>query len=395
FALKGPNFNGNAFAKDALEKGASYAIIDEEEHLTSDRTILVNDVLETLQHLSTYHRNHNKSKIISLTGSNGKTTTKELINAVISKKYRTVATQGNLNNHIGVPLTLLSIKSNTEMAIVEMGANHKGEIAHLCQIAQPDFGYITNFGKAHLEGFGGVEGVIQGKSELYDNLTSHGKYVFMNADDPIQREKLATYTKKMGFSTSDRTYYNIAFIEANPYVVLEVEGIRIKSQLIGKYNFNNCCAAILMGKYFNVPLEDIKAAIEEYQPKNNRSQIMEKNGYKIILDAYNANPTSMKAALENFDAMDADEKIVIIGDMFELGPTAPVEHQAIADLAQQLNFEQVFLVGENFYGTNVSFQKFKSFADFKEFLTHKSLKKGTLLIKGSRGMALERVLENL
>ncbi|WP_228234845.1 UDP-N-acetylmuramoyl-tripeptide--D-alanyl-D-alanine ligase [Allomuricauda sp. M10] len=395
FALKGPNFNGNAFAKDALEKGAAYAIIDEEEHKTSDRTILVNDVLEALQQLSTYHRNHNNAKVISLTGSNGKTTTKELINAVISKKYRTIATQGNLNNHIGVPLTLLSIKKDTEMAIVEMGANHKGEIAHLCQIAQPNFGYITNFGKAHLEGFGGVEGVIQGKSELYDYLTSNGNYVFMNADDPIQREKLATYTKKMGFSTSDSTYYNIAFVEANPYVVLEVEGIRIKSQLIGKYNFTNCCAAILMGKYFNVPLEDIKTAIEEYQPKNNRSQIMEKNGYKIILDAYNANPTSMKAALENFDAMDAENKIVVIGDMFELGPTAAVEHQGITDLVQQLNFEQVYLVGENFYNTNTSFQKFKSFVDFKEFLTHQPIKKGTLLIKGSRGMALERVLENL
>ncbi|RIV46753.1 UDP-N-acetylmuramoyl-tripeptide--D-alanyl-D-alanine ligase [Flagellimonas pelagia] len=395
FALKGPNFNGNAFAKDALGKGAAYAIIDEEEHRTSEKTILVNDVLETLQQLSTFHRNRNKAKIISLTGSNGKTTTKELINAVISKKYRTIATQGNLNNHIGVPLTLLSIKEDTEMAIVEMGANHKREIAHLCQIAQPDFGYITNFGKAHLEGFGGVEGVIQGKSELYDYLTSHDKYVFMNADDPIQREKLATYTKKIGFSTSDRTYYNIAFVEANPYVVLEAEGLRMESQLIGKYNFTNCCAAVLMGKYFNVPLEDIKAAIESYQPKNNRSQIMDKNGYKIILDAYNANPTSMKAALENFHAMDAPDKIMIIGDMFELGPTAAEEHQGIADLAEQLNFEQVYLVGENFFGVDTPFQKFKSFADFKEFLTHQPIKKGTLLIKGSRGMALERVLENL
>lgn len=393
FALKGPNFNGNAFAKNALEKGAAYAIIDEEEHKASDRFVLCEDVLKTLQDLATYHRNQCKAKVVSLTGSNGKTTTKELIHTVLSKKYRTIATKGNLNNHIGVPLTLLSIKEDTEIAIVEMGANHKREIAFLCGIAHPDFGYITNFGKAHLEGFGGVEGVIQGKSELYEHLMAHDKHIFMNADDPIQLEKLGTYIKKMGFSTKDLQYYNIKFIEADPYVVLEAEGMRMETQLIGKYNFPNCCAAILMGKYFNVPLEDIKTALESYQPQNNRSQLIEKNGVKIILDAYNANPTSMRAALENFSAMEAADKSLVLGDMFELGETAAEEHQTMADLTQKLGFDNVFLVGQNFFKTNAIAKKFQTFEDLKEYVLNNPFEKGTFLIKGSRGMALERVLD--
>ncbi|WP_127140647.1 UDP-N-acetylmuramoyl-tripeptide--D-alanyl-D-alanine ligase [Flagellimonas marinaquae] len=394
FALTGPNFNGNAFAKEALQKGAAYAIIDEEA-FQGDRCILCDDVLSTLQQLAQFHRKQSNAKIVSLTGSNGKTTTKELINAVLSKKYQTIATKGNLNNHIGVPLTLLSIQNDTEIAIVEMGANHQGEIELLSDIAQPDFGYITNFGKAHLEGFGGVEGVILGKSELYAHLTSNDKFVFLNADDPIQKEKLEHYTKKIGFSTSDPTYYNIQYLGANPYVSLQVEGMPIQTQLIGKYNFTNCCAAVLIGKYFNVPLEDIKQALEEYTPQNNRSQILSKNGYDIVLDAYNANPTSMKAALENFVLMAADRKALILGDMFELGNTAAAEHQTIADMVEKFQFDQAYLVGENFNATDTSLATFPSFDDLKKHLQRNPLEKGAVLIKGSRGMALERVLDIL
>ncbi|WP_350290971.1 UDP-N-acetylmuramoyl-tripeptide--D-alanyl-D-alanine ligase [uncultured Croceitalea sp.] len=395
FALKGPNFNGNKFAEDAIRAGAAYAIVDEKVYNTSENTILVENVLDTLQKLAVYHRNYSKAKVISLTGSNGKTTTKELINAVLSKKYKTIATKGNLNNHIGVPLTLLSIKEDTEIAIVEMGANHQGEIAFLSGLAQPDFGYITNFGKAHLEGFGGIEGVIKGKSELYDYLIQNNRYVFFNADDAIQKEKLASYIKKMGFSENDHQYYNIELIGSLPFVTLKFDDVLIETQLIGKYNFPNCCAAIIMGKYFNVPLNQIKGAIESYAPDNNRSQLLEKKGHHIILDAYNANPTSMIAALENFNGMNANHKVLFLGDMFELGVTSAKEHQAIADFADKLEFPNVFLVGENFFATKTNFKKFKNFEELENFLAELDLAKSTMLIKGSRGMALERILELL
>lgn len=395
FALKGPNFNGNAFAKEALDKGAAFAIIDEADFKVSDQYILVDHVLETLQELATFHRNQSQVKIISLTGSNGKTTTKELIFSVLSKKYKTIATQGNLNNHIGVPLTLLSIQKDTEMAVVEMGANHQKEIAFLSSIAQPDFGYITNFGKAHLEGFGGVEGVIKGKSELYDYLIAHDKYVFMNADDPIQRKKLSSYHKKMGYSATDFKFYPIQLVESNPFVVIKVEDIEISTQLTGAYNFTNCCVAILMGKYFNVALSDIKSALEEYVPENNRSQIIEKNGIKIILDAYNANPTSMSMAIQNFDYMKTEDSCLILGDMFELGEAAAEEHQAIVDLAQSLGFIKVLLVGNHFYETQTAFPKFQTFEDLTKHLQSHPINRGSLLIKGSRGMALERILDHL
>jgi UDP-N-acetylmuramoyl-tripeptide--D-alanyl-D-alanine ligase len=395
FALKGPNFNGNRFAEDALKKGAAYAIIDEAAYNTSDKAIVVENVLETLQKLAVFHRNYSKAKVISLTGSNGKTTTKELINTVLSKKYKTIATKGNLNNHIGVPLTLLSIEEDTEIAIVEMGANHQGEIAFLSGLAQPDFGYITNFGKAHLEGFGGVEGVIKGKSELYNYLIENNKHVFLNADDTIQKEKLATYIKKFGFSETSSEYYQIKLLDVSPFVSLKFDAIEINTKLIGVYNFPNCCAAILMGKYFNVPLNDIKEAIEGYTPDNNRSQLLNKKGHKIILDAYNANPTSMMAALENFKLIDSKNKILFLGDMFELGDTSTQEHQAISDFAKKLSFTYVYLIGENFFDTNTDFQKFKNFDDLKTYLTQAKLPKSVILIKGSRGMALERVLDVL
>jgi len=395
FALKGDNFNGNTYAEEALEKGASYAVVDEDVFANHPKTILVENVLSTLQSLAQFHRIYCKAKIIGLTGSNGKTTTKELITAVLSKKFKTIATLGNLNNHIGVPLTLLSITPETEIAIVEMGANHPKEIDFLCQLAMPDYGYITNFGKAHLEGFGSEEGVIKAKSELYDYLISQGKSIFFNADDPIQKKKLASVIKKMGYSQNNSEFFKIELVGADPFVKIAIGDTHITTQLVGGYNFTNCCAAILMGKYFNVDLDTIKKGIENYIPQNNRSQIIDKNGHHIILDAYNANPTSMKAALENFQQLKADYKIAFLGDMFELGKTAEKEHQEISDIATNMNFDQVFLIGDNFFKTKSDLSKFKSFDHLRETLNDKTLKNATILIKGSRGMALERILDLL
>lgn len=392
FALKGENFDGNKFAADALRKGARYAVVDDPQYAASENTILVEDALQTLQKLATYHRNFSKATVIALTGSNGKTTTKELISAVLSKSYNTVATKGNFNNHIGVPLTLLRIKPETEKAIIEMGANHQKEIAFLCNLAQPDYGYITNFGKAHLEGFGGVEGVIKGKSEMYDYLTGNNRYVFLNADDPIQENRLRSYVKKIGFSTEKTEYFKISFKGAHPYVELEAEGVRIKTQLIGSYNFSNCCAAVLIGKYFNVPIDQIREAIEYYIPENNRSQVIEREGHKIILDAYNANPTSMRAALENFQQMKGKDKVVFLGDMFELGQQAAKEHQNTAHLVEKMRFKDAFLIGENFDGTDTHLKKCRTFEELSEYLENNPLSPSQILIKGSRGMALERIL---
>ncbi|MGJ8731625.1 MAG: UDP-N-acetylmuramoyl-tripeptide--D-alanyl-D-alanine ligase [Cellulophaga sp.] len=396
FALKGDNFNGNKYAAEALQKGAAYAVVDEKEYAINNNFILVDDVLQALQQLGKYHRKQCNAKVIGLTGSNGKTTTKELIKAVIQKKYKTVATLGNLNNHIGVPLTLLTIKEDTEIAIVEMGANHLKEIEFLSNLAEPDFGYITNFGKAHLEGFGSTEGVIQGKSELYKYLTTNQKHVFLNADDPIQESKLGTYVKKIGFSSSNSNYFKIELLSADPFVTIQVKDITITSNLVGAYNFTNCCAAIIMGKYFNISLPLIKEAIEGYIPANNRSQILEQKGFKIILDAYNANPTSMAAALDNFNGIKAAHKIVFLGDMFELGNTAAAEHQEIADKACKMNFTTTFLVGENFAKAKTEAIQLATFNDLKEYLKEHPLQPNSnLLIKGSRGMALERILDIL
>tara|TARA_R110002020_G_scaffold137434_2_gene306520 strand:- start:52832 stop:54163 length:1332 start_codon:yes stop_codon:yes gene_type:complete len=393
WALKGDNFNGNHFADDALKKGAAHVVVDESAYAGDPRAILVDNCLYALQDLANYHRKNSAAKIVALTGSNGKTTTKELINCVLSKKYRTVATVGNLNNHIGVPLTLLSIKNDTEIAIVEMGANHIGEIAFLCSLAEPDSGYITNFGKAHLEGFGSPEGVIKGKSELYDFLKDHNGTIFFNADDPVQRQKLEGYDPKEGFSAFDQKYHVIKNLGASPFVSLEVEGISISSQLIGNYNATNCCAAILVGNFYGIAIANIKEAIECYSPQNNRSQLMERNGNKIILDAYNANPTSLKAALENFASLEQGGKWVFIGDMFELGGSAAEEHQYIADLAGSMDFEKVYLIGENFFGTTGGQHRFRSFDLLADHLKTLNIQHKQLLIKGSRGMAMERILQ--
>ncbi|MCM4168453.1 UDP-N-acetylmuramoyl-tripeptide--D-alanyl-D-alanine ligase [Arenibacter antarcticus] len=392
FALKGDNFDGNAYAADAIKKGASYAIIEDRQFASSEKNILVADVLSTLQQLAKFHREYCNAKVIGLTGSNGKTTTKELITAVLSKKYKTIATKGNLNNHIGVPLTLLSITPETEIAIVEMGANHAQEIAFLCQLAKPDYGYITNFGKAHLEGFGSEEGVIMAKSELYDYLFANNKFVFFNADDTIQASRLNLVTSKLGFSAHPGPHLPIKILGADPYVSLEVRELPIESKLVGRYNFTNCSAAVLIGDYFKVPLTDIKIALENYIPQNNRSQIIQKTSFKIVLDAYNANPTSMKAALENFQELKSARKIAFLGDMFELGNAAEKEHQEIANLAAKMDFDQVFLIGENFYKTTTDLHKYKSFDQLAKSIGNISTEEATILIKGSRGMALERLV---
>jgi len=389
FALKGSNFNGNKFANEALKKGASYSIVDEEKYVTNDRIILVNNVLKSLQKLATYHRKQLKIPIIALTGSNGKTTTKELINAILSTQFNTTATLGNLNNHIGVPLTLLSFTPKTEIGIVEMGANHPKEIEFLCKIAQPDFGYVTNFGKAHLEGFGDLKGVIEAKSELYEYLQKNNKLAFVNPDDIIQLEKTKNIQRVL-FQKE-----KIQFLEVNPFVKLTFNNLEIQSNLIGKYNFYNISAAITIGHYFKISDKNIKTALENYIPTNNRSQIIKTAKNTILLDAYNANPTSVKAALESFNQTKAVNKTVILGDMFELGKNSLEEHQKIVDLASQLQFNSIYFVGENFsktktISTHLSFNNFKDC--YNHFKNH-PLKQQFILIKGSRGMALERLLE--
>ena len=393
FALKGENFNGNKFAKNAIEKGASFAIIDDSFYSQGDKYIIVENVLNTLQELARYHRNYLGLKIIALTGSNGKTTTKELINTVLSTKYNTTATIGNLNNHIGVPLTLLSMNTSTEIGIVEMGANHLKEIEFLCSIAQPDFGYITNFGKAHLEGFGGIEGVIKGKSELYYYLKTNNKLVFVNNEDVKQVSLLKDYNKIYSFGNSRNNDVTINIEDANPFVISKFKNKIIESKLIGSYNFTNICAAIAIGHYFDIEATSIKDAIENYIPSNNRSQIIIKGSNKIILDAYNANPSSMKAALDNLAQLKDPNKIAILGDMFELGNDAEKEHQFIADYAASFNFDELLLVGENFYKTNSEGNTYRTFENFKNITLLKSIKDTTILIKGSRGMALERLLK--
>ena len=395
-ALKGDNFDANTFAKEALEKGAKYVVIDNPTYLIDNRTLLVKDSLIALQELAKYHRTFLGLPIIALTGSNGKTTTKELIHAVLSKKYNTLATIGNLNNHIGVPLTLLRFTKETEIGIVEMGANHQKEIEFLCQIAQPDYGYITNFGKAHLEGFGGVEGVIKGKSEMYDYLRGNNKMVFVNVDDSIQKEK-STNIKRFSFSLNDSTPdVKISTIEANPMVKIIFNNQTIQSHLIGIYNANNINAAITIGNYFKVSDELIKEAIENYIPENNRSQLILKNGNEIILDAYNANPSSMAAAIANFIQLEKKNKIAILGDMFELGEESHNEHEKIVDLLINETSISTYFIGKDFYAnqtSNTHLKFFENFENFAAFLKTNLPNNNLLLIKGSRGMALEKTLD--
>ena len=397
FALKGANFNGNTFAQEAINQGARIAIVDEAEFENKTNNIfLVDDALKTLQNLAKTYRNYLKIPFIGLTGSNGKTTTKELISAVLKEKFRTHYTFGNLNNHIGVPLTILSIPENTEIAVIEMGANHQKEIELLASISQPDFGYITNFGKAHLEGFGGFEGVIKGKSELYDYLKSANKIAFINANDPIQVEK-TTDIKRISFSDQNNADYQIQLIEnKQEYLAVKYQNLDIQSHLTGNYNFSNISCAIAIGSYFGIDSDLIKQGIENYYPSNNRSQIIEKENYKIVMDAYNANPSSMEASLNNFAKFEGS-KTIVIGDMFELGEESKTEHQRILELAESLHFNQIYILGLHFKetnATNTNVVKFDNRQSFEEFLKNNAINSQNILIKGSHGMRLD-LLETL
>ena len=392
FSLKGPNFNGNEFAKSAIEKGACYAIVDQKEYVIDKSYILVEDCLKTLQNLANYHRKNSKAKIIGLTGSNGKTTSKELIFSVLKNKFKTIATTGNLNNHIGVPLTLLSIKEDTEIAIIEMGANHLKEIETLSNIADPDYGYITNFGKAHLEGFKNLEGVIKGKSELYNHLINKSRFIFINNRDKKQVELTKEYSNKFTFGEQNSdSIFSVKSI--NPTINISIDNILIESNLFGQYNIDNIAAAICVGKYFNLGNENIKAGIERYIPENNRSQIIKKGSNKIILDAYNANPTSMQLALSSFNDMKEGKKIVFIGDMFELGENSHQMHQEIVYTVEKMNFDQTFIIGELFNKTKHS-SKIKSFKNLNDLKGNMDeISNSAILIKGSRGMKLENILD--
>jgi len=385
FALKGDNFNGNLFAKKALELGASYCVIDEAEYEIKGATILVNNVLETLQSLATYHRQKLGIPIIGITGSNGKTTTKELILAVLKTQFKAAATQGNLNNHIGVPLTLLSFTNETEIGIVEMGANHQKEIEFLATICEPDLGYITNFGKAHLEGFGGEEGIIKGKSELYTYLREHHKTVLINPEDPIQL-KLTSSLNRIVLNNE------ITIQSTQPYLMVHYNNQEIKTQLVGAYNETNIKAAISIGEYYGVTESNIIPAIEGYHPTNNRSQLIKKKSNTLLLDAYNANPTSTLVALDNFNSIKHSSKVAILGDMFELGDYAFDEHQKIVTYCKTLDIHRCIFVGKEYHNTTAS-EKYENFEKLKTEITKSPLKNSYVLIKGSRGMFLERLLE--
>ena len=394
FAFSGENFDAAIKAEDAIQNGAAAVMVEKKEYENIDKKIFyVPSTLDFLQKLALFHRRQLQIPIIGLTGSNGKTTTKELISSVLARKYKTQYTFGNLNNHIGVPLTLLSITKEHEMAVIEMGANHQKEIELLCSLAEPNIGYITNFGKAHLEGFGGFEGVIKGKLELYDYLKENDQTILVNEADEIQREKTKNYSRKITFGADDSQYYFEKFVENN-LVGIIYKGQKIQSNLTGDYNFTNICAAVSLGLHFDIDFEEIKSAIENYKPTNMRSQVVEKNGKTLVLDTYNANPSSMVLSLNNFSQF-TGSKTVIIGDMLELGEESVTEHQKIWELAQSLNLDEIITVGSIFKQVNPSEKSFKNTDEFIEYLKQNPIKNKNILLKGSRGIALEKVIEFL
>lgn len=404
FAIRGERFDGNDFARDALKTGAAYAVVDNPQVVENNRFILVDDALKTLQELARRHRRRFEIPVIGITGSNGKTTTKELISAVMGSHYSLHFTKGNFNNHIGVPLTLLAMPADTEVAVIEMGANHQGEIDTLSRIAEPTHGVITNIGKAHLEGFGGIEGVKKGKSELYRFLEESGGLVFVNRDASFLEELAGPVQKKIFYSRCDRLSreedpYGVQVLGVQPFVwvaFLDEYGQRVEvsTQLIGAYNVDNVMTAITIGKYFKVPAVKIKRAIEAYVPQNNRSQVLKKDSNTFILDAYNANPTSMRSALEHFRSMDAPRKIAVLGDMLELGPYSAGEHERIARYAAEQDFDCLLLVGPAFESSarQLGLLHFPGVDALKEWWRQQSIEHTHVLIKGSRRIRLEELL---
>jgi UDP-N-acetylmuramoyl-tripeptide--D-alanyl-D-alanine ligase len=396
FALKGPSFNGNLFAQKALDAGAAYAIVDEPTGFEDGRIITTTDVLTALQDLAKYHRRQFTIPFIAVTGSNGKTTTKELLHEVLSTTYKTYTTEGNLNNHIGIPLTILKVKADAELALVEMGANHLKEIESYCAYTLPTHGLITNCGKAHLEGFGGVEGVRKGKGELFDYLRANkGTAFIMNDYDYLLQMSKGIQTVKT-YGTNDAEVIGAinkgsSLLEVN---ITKGAAIKtIKTQLVGDYNLPNVLAAVAVGKYFNIADEKIKLALENYTPTNSRSQLIEKDGNKIILDAYNANPTSMKAAIENFAKMEGKEKVLLLGGMMELGKESLQEHQSIIDLINNYNWKAVVLVAGDYNKIDHPYINFENSLQAKEWFRQQYFNNAQVLIKGSRSMQMEKVLE--
>ena len=397
FALKGPHFNGNSFAQKALDQGAAYAVIDEEAYSIEGKTILVADVLETLQQLALHHRKQFKIPFLAITGSNGKTTTKELIHAVLSTTFKTSTTEGNLNNHIGVPLTILRIADSAEMAVIEMGANHQKEIESYCKIALPTHGLITNCGKAHLEGFGGVEGVRKGKGELFDFLRAHDGTIFRMNDYDYLHEMSKGISKVFTYGTSEAAVMGTA-MQSDPFLVVEfTKGFTgtVSTSLVGGYNLPNVLAAVAVGKAFGVADEKIKSAIEAYAPSNSRSQLVKKGTNKVILDAYNANPSSMKVAIENFAKAEGDDKLLVLGAMAELGTESLEEHQAIIAEIERHQWKAILLVGGDFLKTPHAYQSFVNSEEAGEWLKAQNIQDAFLLVKGSRSMQMEKVLNYL
>lgn len=400
FALKGEQFDGNRFSADALKKGAAFAVVDDEKLAGRKDHLLVDHVLDTLQKLAIYHRDKLKIPVIGITGSNGKTTTKELVSRVLEKKYRTFATTGNLNNHIGVPLSVLNIDSTHEIAVIEMGANHQGEIAFLCNISRPDYGLITNIGKAHLEGFGGYEGVIKAKGELYDYIRENEGRLFVNSNDDLLIG-LSNGIKKTTYGSTEQADARGEPADSFPFlsvsVLLNGQTWAIRTNLVGNYNFSNVMAATCIGKYFGVDAKSIVDAIEHYRPENNRSQLIRTKHNQVVMDAYNANPTSMELALKNFVKSDYPHKMLILGDMLELGMESKAEHRKILELAVNLGFSNIMLVGPDFskHANTHIMKSFSTCGEAMNYLTTHPVRDHFILIKGSRGIGLEKLLEAL